>query len=255
MSRRPKVRNVIAHVAVLALVAVTSTAAPQPQLPSAQEVIERHIEAVGGRAAIQGHSSMHMTGAVEFLGQGLVGTVSIYTAPDRTLASLIFADVGLESHVGYAAGVGWSKDSMTGERLLQGTELQQLVDDADFYADLHEASKFSSMEITEMVEFAGRASYKLELVYPSGREVLEYFDVESGRLAGVEGVQETIMGSLNVVTTVGAYEQFGDVMMPTIIVEELGAGQKVQTTVQSVEHDNVDPSVFELPAAIKALIG
>ena len=265
MFRYLKPYKVAAGSAVLLLAAAGGTAAaaadgtaaslPQ-QLPSAQEVIEHHIEAVGGRAAIEAHSSTQVTGIIEVVGQGLVGTLLIYgAAPNLTVVSLSFADVGIESRTGYNGEIGWSVESMMGERVLEGGELQQLVDEANYYSDLHEAANFSSMEMLEMVDFAGRPSYKLRLVYLSGREVIEYFDVENGLLTGVEGIQESIMGPMNVVSTVGEYQRFDDVMVPTSVLQRLGPGQTVQITIQSVEHDNVDPSVFELPAAIKALIG
>jgi hypothetical protein len=91
-------------------------------------------------------------------------------------------------------------------------------------------------------------------VYTSGRVVIEYFDVESGRISGVEGVQESIMGPMNVVTTTSDYQAFGDLMVPTLMVQELGPLQKVQITIQTMEFDAVDPSVFELPPTIQALI-
>ncbi len=254
---RSKQYNVVLVSAALLLAADASSAASLPrQLPSAAEIIERHVDAVGGRDAIRAHSSTHVAGTIEFMGLGLAGQWAIYgAAPNLTVVTLSFPDVGIESRTGYTGEVGWSVESLVGERVLEGGELQQLVDDADFYFDLHEPAKFSSMETLEMVDFAGRPSYKLKFVYLSGREALEYFDVESGLLTGIEGIQESIMGVMNIVTTRGEYKQFGDVMVPTLVVQEVGPGQTVKMTVQSVDHDNVDPSVFELPAAIKALIG
>ena len=257
MSYRSKQYKVVAVSAALLLAAAASSAASLlPQLPSAQEVIERHIEAVGGRAAIEAHSSTHVTGIFEIVGQGLVGQMTSYgAAPDLILLTVSFTGLGVESRTGYNGEIGWSMESIMGERVLQGGELQQLIDDADYYSDLYEAANYSSMETLETVDFAGRPSYKLKFVYLSGREVVRYFDVENGRLTGVEGVQESIMGPMNVVTTMGEYQWFDDVMLPTLVAQELGVGQTVRITIQSVEHDNVDPSVFELPAAIKALIG
>jgi hypothetical protein len=92
-------------------------------------------------------------------------------------------------------------------------------------------------------------------VYTSGREVFKYFDVESGLLIGNEGVQESLMGSINVVTEVHDYQGFGDLLVATRIIQQIGPGQSVVATIEDVEFDNVDPAIFELPAAIKALIG
>ena len=149
---RLKQYNVVLIVAALLLAADASSAASLPrQLPSAAEIIERHVDAVGGRVAIRAHSSTHVAGTIEFMGLGLAGQWAIYgAAPNLTVVTLSFPDVGIESRTGYNGEVGWSVESLVGERVLEGGELQQLVDDADFYFDLHEPAKFSSMETLEM---------------------------------------------------------------------------------------------------------
>jgi hypothetical protein len=256
MARRSRKTPTVVLVTAAALATFVAGAAAAPlQQPSAREVIDRHIEAVGGRAAIEAHNSSHATGTIEIVGQGLYGEIDIWgAAPDQMLVEVDFPDLGVQSRTGYNGEVGWSVDPMTGERLLAGGELQQLTDEADFYGDLHAADKFSTMENLGEVDFDERVAYKLRLVYLSGREVFEYFDVESGRMIGVEGAQESIMGSMDVVTTLGEYQQFGDVMVPTLTVQQFGPLQTVRVTIQSVEMDSVDPSVFDLPPAIQTLI-
>jgi hypothetical protein len=257
MLRTPRqVQGLFVVVAAMLVTPATSVPALQESaLPSAREVIDRHVEAIGGREAIEAHSSSYASGTIEIVGQGLVGEMEIYAAaPDKTLVSVRFPAAGIENRTGYDGEVGWSIDPMTGERLLQGGELQQLVDEADYYGDLHDPAKFSAMETVEQVDFDGRPTYKVRLVYESGREVFEYFEVGSGRMVGVEGVQVSIMGSMNVITTLDEYQQFDDLFVPTLMLQDLGGLQTVRVTIQTVELDAVDPEVFELPAAIRALI-
>jgi len=242
-------------VAALVMVAPRGSVAVAQELPDAADVIDRHLEAIGGRDAIAAHTSSKATGSLELLGQGLYGTLAIYAAaPDKNLITINFPDVGMESHVGYDGNVGWSWDTMTGERLLQGGELQQLVDEADYYSDLHDPEQFESIETVEAVAFAGRETYKLRLVYKSGRETFEYFDIETGRMVGTEQVQESMMGSMNVSTVIEDYQQFDDVFAPTRIIQEVGPGQTLAVNIETIEFDTVDPTVFDLPAAIQALI-
>jgi hypothetical protein len=256
MARRSrKTPTVVLATAVVLAISTAGAAAAPVQQPTAREVIDRHIEAVGGRAAIESHSSSHASGTIEIVGQGLFGEIDIWgAAPDKMLVAVDFPDLGVQSRTGYDGEVGWSVDPMTGERLLAGGELQQIVDEADYYGDLHAADKFSEMENLGEVDFDERVAYKLRLVYLSGREVFEYFDIETGRMIGVEGAQESIMGSMNVVTTLGEYQQFGDVMVPTLTVQQFGPLQTVRVTIQEVELDSVDPAVFDLPPAIQTLI-
>lgn len=224
-------------------------------LPSAAEVIARYVEAIGGVDAIKGHTSSHASGTMELLGQGIRGDVDIYTAaPDKSLLIVNFAALGIESRTGYDGKVAWSTDPLTGERLLQAGERQQLIDDAEFYSDLHSPERFESMETVELTEFAGRPAYKLKLVHLSGREVFEYFDAENGRLVGTEGTQHSLMGTIEVRASASDYQQFEDIWLPTRLLQEIGPGQSAQIMIVSVEYDSVDPSVFALPASIEALI-
>ena len=49
------------------------------------------------------------------------------------------------------------------------------------------------------------------------------------------------------------YKKFGDLMHPTTIRQKMMGIEQVMT-LTSIEYDVVDPSVFEMPAAVKALI-
>ena len=258
---RKHARLSIGIVALVVFPGIAGAIAPQagalaPQeLPSAAEVTARHVAAIGGREAIEGHSSSVATGTLELVGQGLVGSVTIYAqAPDKNLIIIDFPDAGMESRVGYDGNIAWSIDPMMGERLLQGGELQQTVDEADYYSDLYNPDNFESMETVEVTEFSGREAYRVRLVYKSGRETFEYFDVETGRLIGSESVQESFMGAVNVVMFIQDYQQFEDIMVPTKIVQEVGTGQTVQVSLETIEFDNLDPAMFDLPASIQALI-
>ena len=250
----PVVRRVPAAMALVLLVG-SAVGAPAAQLPTAREIVDRHVDAIGGRDAILGHSSSMAAGSLEVVGQGLSGSMTIYgAAPSNTLVIVDFAAMGMVSRTGYNGEVGWSTDPMTGPRLLLSGELQQFADESDYYSDLHESDAIASMETLEQVEFAGHATYRLKVVYSSGREAFEYYDVDTGRRAGTEGVQESLMGILNVVTVLEDYRQFGNVMVPTRMTQEFGPGQTVVVTIEQVEFGNVDPEIFALPAEIQALL-
>ncbi len=244
-----------AAVLFLAATAAGAVSSVAQELPPAQEVIARYVEAIGGAEAIRGHSSTYGRGTMELMGQGIRGEMHFYAAAgDKSLLVVSFADIGIETRTGYNGEVGWSTDPLTGERVLQGDELQQVVDESDYYAALHDPSRFQSMETVEMTEFAGRSTYKLKLVYNSGRESFEYFDVESGRLVGKESLQHTLMGAINMRSFFSEYQQFGDLMVSAKVVQEVVPGQMVELTISSIEFDNVDPSTFALPASIEVLI-
>ena len=62
------------------------------------------------------------------------------------------------------------------------------------------------------------------------------------------------MGAIDVTTVIGDYKEFGGIMAPTSMRQQL-MGQEQVMTVETIEFGDVDPSIFELPSEIKDLKG
>ena len=229
------------------------TAAADPSLPSARSIIDKYVKAIGGRNAILGHSSSHMTGTFSVASAGISGAIEIFNAkPAKTLAKTNIGGIG-EILEGFDGTYGWGISPMTGPSLAEGTELEQKRFDADFYSDLHDPARYTSMTTVEKTVFEGRPAYKLSLVKKIGGEDLEYFDVETGYKIGTAGSREGPMGPMNITVTQTDYKKFGDVMVPTTMKQSVSGVSNV-ITITSMEFDNVPPTTFEIPERIKALI-
>jgi hypothetical protein len=231
-------------------------AAPQGSataLPSARQVIDRHVKAVGGRAAILAHTSTRMVGSVSLPSAGMSGTLEAFAAkPDKAVLRLSLAGVG-EVQEGFDGRIGWSMSPMTGPALADGKELEQRKFDADYYAELRPDVRYESMTTVEKTMFEGRTCYKLRLIRKGGGEDLEFYDVETGLKAGGITTRETPMGSVTATSVEADYQRFGKLLQATTITQTLMGVQQV-IKISTVEFDKVDPAVFEPPAAIKALL-
>ena len=87
----------------------------------------------------------------------------------------------------------------------------------------------------------------------TGGEDIEFYDVATGLKAGSITTRETPMGTVTGTTVESDYRKFGNLLQPTTVRSQIGGLQQV-ITITAVEYDNVPPSVFELPAGIKALL-
>jgi hypothetical protein len=236
-----------------------ATPAPAPQtaaaaLPQARDVIDRHIKAIGGRDAVMSHKSTHVTGTFAVPTSGMVGTMEMFGAasPNRLLVKITIPGLG-EMLNGFDGAHGWAVTPMTGPMLQQGKELDQTKLDADFYGELREPNRYKSMKTVEKTAFEGRPCYKVSLVRVDGNEDIEFYDVETGLRAGSINTRESPMGTLTTTSTEGDYKKFGNLLQPTLVVQKMmGVEQKL--TLSTVEYDKVEPTVFDLPAPIKALI-
>jgi hypothetical protein len=222
-------------------------------LPSARSIIDKYVQAIGGRRAILAHSSSHATGTLMVPSAGITGSTEIYNAkPVLNLIKMTIGGIG-ETLEGFDGTHAWGISPMTGPSLAEGAELEQKRFDADFYSDLHDPARFTSMKTVDKTTFEGRPAYKVSFVKKIGGEDMEYFDAETGLKLGMTASRESPMGPMNVTTVQTDYKKFGDVMVPTTL-KQSSSGVQIVVTLTSLEWDNVPPSTFEMPEKIKALI-
>lgn len=246
----------IAAAASLAILAAIATSHPRAQtapLPKAEDVIAKHIAAIGGAAAWKQVSSLSMQGTFEIPSQNLSGNLEIKSArPGSVLLRVALDGLGT-IETGFNGTHGWSLNPVSGPALMTGRELQDTKDDAWFDSTLYEAGHIKSMTVVGRETFEGRDAYKLQLVLASGREQTEYFDVQDGWQIGSESRRETPMGVVPSVSVLRDYKAFGQIKQPTIIVQRaLGLEQVLRLNV--VVLNTVPATAFEPPAEIKALI-
>jgi hypothetical protein len=226
----------------------------EAELPSARSIIDRHIKAIGGKDAVLSHTSQHATGTFSVPAQGLVGAVEIFGAANPNRAALKVQVPGLgEIASGFDGSHGWSLSPLLGPMLQVGKELEQAKFDADFYGDLRDPKRYRSMKTIEKTSFDNRACYKVRMVREDGAEDFDFYDVATGLRAGSMNTRETPMGSVKTTSIEGDYKKFGNLLLATSVVQQImGIEQKI--TLATVEFDKVEPSAFDLPDPIKALI-
>jgi len=250
------------YVAIAALlVAPLYAQAPAPpaaataeKLPDARELINRHVKAVGGREAVLSKKSMHAVGTLAVPASGITGPLEIWGAanPDRVVLKMSVPGVG-EIMDGFDGTHAWSVNPMTGPMLKGDKELVQTKLDADFYSDLRDPAKYTSATTLEKTMFDDRECYKVALKRIDGTADVEFYEVKSGLRAGQITTRDTSMGAMSMTTAHRGYKKFGDLLQASVVSQKVMGIEQV-ITISQVEFDKVDPAVFELPAAIKALI-
>lgn len=227
--------------------------ADDAQLPVAQTIIDRHIEAVGGAAAIKARNSLNVKGSIAIPAQGITGTMEVFAArPNKVVTKTTLLGIGDISD-GYDGTVAWTMSPMTGPMLSTGDELAQKAFDANFDGALGIAAKYESIKTLEKTTFEGRPAYKIALTRKGGGDDIEFYDVDTGLKAGSVTERKNPMGTISVTSTVTDYKKFGDLLQPTVLKQSM-TGVQVTIMFTSYEYDKVDPSVFDLPPSIKALV-
>jgi hypothetical protein len=245
--------------------APAKTAPAVPTLPDGRGIVDRHVKEVGGRDAILAHKSLHVKGTLSVPASGITGPIEIFGAanPDRVIVKTSVPGIG-DIMEGFDGSHAWIVSPMTGPMLKIGKELQQTKFDADFYGELRDPKKYTSVKTVEKTacpETSGstakpaepRTCYKVALSRIDGSEDVDFYDVASGLRAGSINTRETSMGTMTVTSAVGGYKKFGNMLVATSQSQKV-MGVEQTITLSAVEFDKVEPSVFDPPAAIKALI-
>lgn len=221
--------------------------------PSAREILERFSKLVGGEEAFAKIRSQHATGRFEIKGQEVKGAIEIFASQPNRLVMHIDVPGLMKMSTGFDGKTGWSSNPLTGPMLLKDKALDAIVTQSDFEGALHRMDQFKIVEKLGKTEFEGESCFKIRLVYKNGVEITEYYGEQSGLVLGFESTQDTPLGAVKVVSNLGDYKKFGDILMPAKISQEL-FGMRQIIWVDDVKFNTVPDSVYELPADVKALV-
>lgn len=223
---------------------------PAADLPPAEKVLARFVEALGGEKALRSRKSFHATGTFGVPSQGLEGPLHVYAkAPNKALIVIEIGGIG-EVRQGFDGKIAWAIEPMSGPQILDGAMAETIRIDADFFGPLNYAKNFKSITTVDKTEFAGAECYKLEMVDQLDQKRLAYFSVETGLQLGGEATMSTPMGEIDTVTTMSDYKEYGGLLSPMKTVTSM-MGMEQVIMVESIEYDTVDDGLFELPEEIK----
>ncbi len=221
-------------------------------LPKANEIFTRGIAAIGGEAAIRKHTSMVTKGTLSMTAAGMSGKLEIISlAPNKILSIMEFPGVGKITQ-GFDGTVGWSMNPMQGPSLIEGPMLEELKKSSDMYKDLDPSKIWDKAETKGAVNFGGVPCYEIIVSGGPGDGAL-YYEIQTGLTRGMVLTVESPMGKMPSTTIMSDYKEFDGVKIATRTDVE-AMNMKQVLVVDSVDYKLVDPSIFNLPPEIKALV-
>ncbi|HEX8556924.1 MAG TPA: caspase family protein [Pyrinomonadaceae bacterium] len=236
--------------------AMLALEAPDPPkaLPTADELIERSIKAVGGREAVQKFTSLVVKGTYEFTagGQTRPGLFEQhYKAPGMSYM-LINVPKVFKQEEGFDGTVGWTKTSqgvmeMTGWQLAfkkRSTELSYVFD-LEGFRRLYPKSSVKGVE-----KVGGRDAYVVEATPTVGKPETLYFDTQTGLMSRWDvmyesGRQQGVAFPLQVYAE--GYADVNGVMMPMIYRQVSPSQTSVIRFVEVKFNVPVDETKFRKP--------
>lgn len=236
------------------LFAAAGALAAADDLPKGDTILDKYVEATGGKAAYDKIHNEIATGTMEIGAIGLKGKMVAYAAePDKRLVEVTLDGVGKVVD-GINGEVAWNTNAIQGPRVKEGDEKAEALFDGRFNAEAHWRDLFKSAETVGVESVEGKDCYKVVLTPKTGTPKTRWYDKQSNLLVKMTMTTKSPMGEIESVSTVSDYRKEGDVLVPHKVVMQ-AAGQQLIMTVDKVEHNaEIPKDKFELPDDIKALL-
>ncbi|HKQ79635.1 MAG TPA: C45 family autoproteolytic acyltransferase/hydrolase [Blastocatellia bacterium] len=210
--------------------------------PTLEQILDKYVRALGGKAALQAPTSRVMKGTLEAPDIGAKGAIEIYAkAPNKQLTEVALAMVG-NPRAGFNGNTAWQEEY---------GEVKELTvyprRDADFYLPLKLRELFPRIELKGKEKLGAREVYRLEA--PRGGNPRRwYFDTESGLLLRVE--TRNPEGHLLSREDYEDYRAVDGIQFP-FTTRQLDQDQ-IETVIKysEIKHNvSVDDAKFDMPAA------
>jgi hypothetical protein len=209
------------------VLASASLQAAPPDLPAPETLLQRHIDALGGDAALRKAQSLSFKGEVDLSFLKAKAPIEfLFQTPDRFYCMFRYhhAFFGFlkvpffakrQAECGYDGTNGWLVDFEHKVEPLYGTDEAFMRGLLDKFSPLCFSRKFTLIRTLDVVKFADRDCYRVLLVYPFGEHAFEFYDVKSGLLAGTIYPFDTDNAMVNIRTVYSDFRRVsGGLRMP-----------------------------------------
>jgi zinc protease len=226
-----------------------SAAKPAAALPTADQVLDHYVQAIGGRAAWMKLNSRVSKGTIEIPAMNnLSGTVEIHEkAPNLMLAVINLGGAAFEQ--GFDGNVGWSDNPRDGLRELSGGELDDARREANFYHAVELKKNYTKMTVTGIEKVDDHDTFAVEATRAEGAPDRIYFDTQSGLMVRSVNQRNTSDGVTEFTADVDNYTEVDGVKLP-FTVRQTSASATFIIQFTEVHHNlQLTDSQFAKPPA------
>jgi photosynthetic reaction center cytochrome c subunit len=222
-----------------------TTSATARALPSAQEIIEKYAQALGGEAAIQKIETRVDTGSLEAAPRNMHSKIEVYRkAPDKVLTILHGARG--DSSQGYNGTIAWQARGGEVEEL-SGDDLARAKDLAAFNAGLSLIKNYAHLEVKDIAKIDGHDAYRIIASRAGATSDQYYFDAQSELLLRVSTEIDSPLGAIPQDTYYEDYRDVTGVKVPFLIRVIRPDGATIYKWEQIQANIPVEDSRFEKP--------
>jgi len=231
--------------------------APTTYAQTVEEVVEKYLTAIGGRAALEKLKSRTITGTITVTTPGgdVSGPVEIINQEPnktRTLIKLDLSSFGAGQMVfdqRFNGTTGYVLDSMQGDREITGTQLETMKNNVFPSPFLNYKQLGAAVALEGKESVGGRDAYVLVLKPKTGAAVRQFIDAQTYLpVKVVVKIDLPQLGEVEQTTELSDFREVDGVKVP-FAINSSSAIQHSTIKVSKVEHNaKIDESLFTKPS-------
>jgi outer membrane lipoprotein-sorting protein len=228
--------------------AMAARAADQPTIDS---ILAKHVEAIGGKAAIEKVSSRVMKFTLESDTLGNSKGEIYATSPNKQRTHIELGDGGVIDE-GFDGQVAWSKNPWQGLRDKTGEELAKVKRDADIHRDLHLKSIYPDLAYKGTEKVGDEEAYVLESKPTAASKEKFWFSTRTGLALRQDSDFEGPQGKIGLSLLLSDYKTFSGLKYPGALKFKISTGDQDINFVMKItdaQHNvPIDSAKFTKPA-------
>lgn len=232
----------------------TKVLCAEDELPKAEEILDKYIEAVGGKEAFDRIDNQVLKVTLEIVGQGIKMHVTVYSArPNKVYRVVEVPSIG-KGESGVDGEVVWENSAMTGPQIMEGSVREQALRDATFHKLVYWQKVYEKAECAGIQAVDEKPCYKVVLTPKEGSEDTLFIDKESHLIVKAESTSESPMGKIPLEIYISDYKEMNGIRIPQRL-RQVVMGQERMIKTEGVLFNLQFPAhLFKLPPEIQELV-
>lgn len=218
----------------------------KPELPKAEDILDKEAEAMGGKAANQKVKTVVVKGKVS-QGDSQIGFIIYHAGPNKQCME--YSEEGVSRWEFVVSGeLAWHQHSITGSRFLDGEEKAVFFRNAKDVDNSFQQvgdwrKKYKQVKCVAEERADGKPAYKVQLTGQDGKVVIAHFDKETGFRVRSQAA--------NMITSYGDFRKVGSIVQAFTVRIGEGPATMVITAEQIELNVDIPEAHFTLPAELE----
>ena len=214
--------------------------------PTVDQLIDKAIAALGGRAAMEKITSRTGIGTIEIPDANMSGTVKTFEKAPNMSAVLIDLG-GMQIRQGFDGAVAWEEDPQQGLRVKAGVELAEAKREATFNPELKMKELYPKMTVRGKEKVGAAEAWAVDAVPAEGKPVVFYFDAAPGLPLRMDATRDTPQGSVDVQAYLEDYRVVDGVKVPHVMRQVTSMFTMTMRLTEVKHNVTLDDKMFKKP--------